>query len=74
MELLTVPEVAQRLRISKSLAYLLCQRGTLPAIRLGTSIRVPAGSLEQWLSEQVRASGARARPGEERDGTSQELR
>jgi excisionase family DNA binding protein len=45
--LLTVPEAAKLLRISRSLAYLLAQRGELPTIRLGRRggrrTRAPAG-------------------------------
>jgi len=53
MELLTVPEVAQRLKLSKSKVYLLCQQGTIPTITLGKSVRVPLDELEAWLRQQI---------------------
>ncbi|MER3399506.1 MAG: hypothetical protein C4316_13445 [Chloroflexota bacterium] len=54
MELLTVLEVARRLRISRSLAYLLVVRGEIPAIRIGKLIRVPADALEAWIAAHTR--------------------
>jgi excisionase family DNA binding protein len=39
----TVPEVAEVLKISRSLAYNLIARQELPAIRVGRRIIVPAG-------------------------------
>ena len=47
--LLTVPEAAQFLRISRNLAYDMIARGELPHIRLGRVIRVPHAALEEWL-------------------------
>lgn len=66
--LLTVPEAAKLLRISRNLAYELVARNELPAIRLGRVIRVPKHGLTEWLDRQVdgeterasRASGHRA--------------
>lgn len=40
--LLTVPEAARFLRISRGLCYELIQRGELPALRLGRAIRAVA--------------------------------
>ena len=54
-ELLTVPEVAECLRIGEDLAYELVARGDLPSVRLGRKIRLPAFGLKQWI---IRASGA----------------
>jgi len=48
--LLTIPEVASRLRISRNLAYELAARGELPHIRLGRVIRVPRDALEDWIA------------------------
>jgi excisionase family DNA binding protein len=52
--LLTVPETAKLLRISRNLAYELVARGQIPAIRLGRVIRVPRSTLEHWLTEGLR--------------------
>jgi excisionase family DNA binding protein len=53
MELLTVPEVAQRLKLSKSQVYLLCQQGRIPTITLGKSVRNPLDELEEWPRQQI---------------------
>ena len=53
--LLTVPETAKLLRISRNLAYELVARGELPAVRLGRVIRVPRGALDDWV--KASASG-----------------
>ncbi len=45
---LTVPEAARLLRISRSLAYELVARGELPAIRLGRAIRIRRLALDSW--------------------------
>jgi len=58
-EWLTVPEVAEELRIPRSRAYELIQSGELPAVRIGErSIRVNRQQLESFLLEtrQVVAS------------------
>jgi excisionase family DNA binding protein len=54
-EWLTVPEVAEELKIPRSRAYDLCARGDLPAVRIGErSIRVNRKELERFLLEQRR--------------------
>jgi excisionase family DNA binding protein len=54
-EWLTVPEVAKELRIPRSRAYELIQRGGLPAVRIGErSIRVHRGELERFLLDTRR--------------------
>jgi excisionase family DNA binding protein len=54
-EWLTVPEVAEELRIPRSRAYDLCARGALPAVRIGErSIRVNRTELERFLLETRR--------------------
>ena len=51
--LLTVPETARLLRISRNLAYELVARGDLPSVRLGRVIRVPRRSLDDWVKASV---------------------
>ena len=51
--LLTVPETARLLRISRNLAYELVARGELPAVRLGRVIRIPRSELDDWLERSV---------------------
>jgi len=48
--LLTVPEAAQLLRISRNLAYELIAQGELPHVRLGRVIRIPRHGLEHWIA------------------------
>ena len=57
--LLTVPETAKVLRISRNLAYQLVARDEIPSIRLGWLIRVPRARLEQWLDSGSASSGHR---------------
>ena len=58
-EWLTVPEVAQHLRIPRSRAYELIQGGELPAVRIGErSIRVNRRELERFLLETRRVVGS----------------
>jgi excisionase family DNA binding protein len=50
--LLTVPEVAERLRLSKGTVYKLIRTEVLPAVQLGangSSLRVRSDELEAWL-------------------------
>ncbi len=51
--LLTVPETARLLRISRNLAYELVARGELPAVRLGRVIRIPRRELDDWLEKSA---------------------
>ncbi len=51
-EMLTVPEAAAYLRISRDLAYELIARGELPHVRLGRVIRVPGFGLQQWIAHE----------------------
>ena len=53
MTLLTVREVAERLRLGKSTVYLLIKRGEMPAVHFGGAVRVPQESLEVWLARMV---------------------
>jgi excisionase family DNA binding protein len=52
--LLTVPQAARLLQVSRNTAYELIGRGELPAIRLGERlIRIPRFALESWIRRQV---------------------
>ena len=52
---LTVPDLAEELRIPRTRAYELIQRGELPAVRIGArSIRVNRQELERFLLETQR--------------------
>jgi len=51
-EFMKVAEVAQELRIARSRAYELIANGTIPAVKIGRSIRVRRKELERWLEGQ----------------------
>ena len=67
--LLTVPEAARVLRISRNLAYELVARGEIPAIRLGRVIRVPRAPLEEWVKSEAAPPPHRNPDGVARVGT-----
>lgn len=47
-EYLTIPEVAELLRITERTAYTLAREGKLPAIKVGNQWRVARATLEDW--------------------------
>lgn len=51
--LLTVPEAARLLGISRNLAHDLVAQGRLPHIRLGRRILIPRFGLEQWIAREA---------------------
>jgi excisionase family DNA binding protein len=55
--LLTVPEVANKLRLSRGTIYKLIRTGVVPAVRLGdggSSLRVREDELERWLYAETK--------------------
>lgn len=53
-EMLTVPEIAKRLRVSLPSAYNLVGEGGIPHVRLSERrIRVPRSAFESWLLERT---------------------
>jgi excisionase family DNA binding protein len=46
---LTIPEVARYLKLSKSKIYWLVQSRQIPHIRIGRNVRIRAGDLQAWL-------------------------
>ena len=52
--LLTIPEVAQALGLSRSTVYnTLLHREDFPVVRLGGSVRVNREKLQQWLDART---------------------
>ena len=47
-------EVGEALGVSRSKAYELIANKTIPSIRIGSSVRVPADALREWLTQQLR--------------------
>jgi excisionase family DNA binding protein len=53
-EMLTVPEMAARLRISRVRAYSLIEEAGIPYVRLSERrIRIPRDLFESWLADQT---------------------
>jgi excisionase family DNA binding protein len=55
---LTVPETAERLRVSPKTVYRLVWSGQLPALRIGSQIRIDEQALEEWLDDASGRNGA----------------
>ncbi len=51
-DVLTIPEVTRRLKISKYRAYELARQGILKSIRLGKLVRVKPSEVESYLIQQ----------------------
>ena len=52
-ELLTVPETAAFLDVSRDTVYRLIREGQLPHVRLGRLLRVPRTKLDEWLETET---------------------
>jgi excisionase family DNA binding protein len=67
-QLLTIPEVAELLGISRVRCYEMAASGEIPSIRLSARrIRVQPAALDAWLTERARLSAGHhdARPADE---------
>ena len=51
--MLSVPEMAAALGISRSGAYELARSEGFPALRIGTRIVVPKDKLQEWVDKQI---------------------
>jgi excisionase family DNA binding protein len=51
--LVSVEEAARLLGLSRGKAYELAQRGALPVVRFGRSVRVHRDRLEEWIDSQA---------------------
>jgi len=51
LRFLTVAEVASLMRVSKMTVYRLVHAGTLPAVRVGRSFRVPEQAVHDYLRD-----------------------
>jgi excisionase family DNA binding protein len=52
-KILTIPEVAAYLQVSKAKIYLMVQRGEIPYIRLDRNVRIRESDLLKWLDKQT---------------------
>lgn len=51
MRFLTVAEVAEAMRVSKMTVYRLVHAGTLPAVQVGRSFRIPEQAVQDYLRD-----------------------
>lgn len=51
MHFLTVAEVAEAMRVSKMTVYRLVHAGTLPAVQVGRSFRIPEQAVQDYLRQ-----------------------
>jgi excisionase family DNA binding protein len=51
--LLKPAEIAEILQVSRALAYSLLQRGEIPAVRIGSVVRVRRIDLEPYINEKA---------------------
>jgi excisionase family DNA binding protein len=52
-KILTIPEVADYLKLSKAKVYMMVQRGEIPYIRLERNVRIRESDLMKWLEKQI---------------------
>lgn len=51
-ELLTIPEVAPRLKVSEYRAYELARQGKLRAVKIGKSVRVTPSAIQEFVAQR----------------------
>ena len=54
--LLRARDVAMRLNVSTSQAFVLMREGTLPTVRFGRSVRVRPEDLEQFILQNIKGN------------------
>ena len=59
-DILTIPEVAELLRIAEKTVYTLAQRGEVPAFKVGGQWRFSRGAIQAWIDNRTRAGDAAA--------------
>jgi len=64
-DILTIPEVAELLRVAEKTVYTLAQRGEIPAFKVGGQWRFSRSAIQSWIDNRTRAGqpgGADATP------------
>ena len=54
--LLSIPEAAAALRLSRAKVYQLIDVEGLPVVRFGRAVRVPHASLQQWVEQRMQSA------------------
>ena len=57
LQLLLPAEVKQLTGLSKATVYRLAANGTIPAVRLGGSVRIPLARLQEWMDRHTTGVG-----------------
>jgi excisionase family DNA binding protein len=57
--LLTVPQAAEMMQISKSKAYTMAKNKELPVVFLGGNIRIPEKPFKDYLEQKIEFNGER---------------
>jgi excisionase family DNA binding protein len=53
-EILTLPEVAQLLKVAEKTVYTMAQKGELPAFKVGGQWRFRRADLDAWIDAKTR--------------------
>jgi excisionase family DNA binding protein len=56
MEIMTVQEVAEYLRLAEATIYKLAQSGEIPAVKLGRTWRFKKELIDEWFRQQASSS------------------
>lgn len=51
--ILTIPEVARYLKVSKSKIYNLVSRQEIPHLKIGRNVRIRQADLQMWMEKQT---------------------
>ena len=51
--LLRPAEAAEQLGVSRTRCYQLLKSGTIPSVKIGSSVRVPTSQLKAWIDDRV---------------------
>lgn len=57
-ELLTIRDVAQRLKLKTQTIYLWVQSGKLPGAKFGKEWRFRSSDIEKWITQQFKRSAS----------------
>jgi excisionase family DNA binding protein len=52
-KIMTIPQVAAVLQISKAKIYMMVKRGQIPYIRIFRNVRIRESELNKWLDKQT---------------------
>ncbi len=52
MTILTIKEIAEKLKLNKVTVQKMCKAGTIPAFRIGKMWRIDGDDFEKWYREQ----------------------